>query len=127
MMLYWRICTPSFWARLAALPAGRPGVDEDAGDLLPPVRQEDGAQHGMARDEAPPGLLDALRPDLVFYNAGVDPHRDDKLGRLALTAIGTRDFPLLQGEVLVYAAVIVFLSFLVDLAYGFLDPRIRYD
>ena len=49
------------------------------------------------------------------------------LGRLALTAIGTRDFPLLQGEVLVYASVIVFLSFLVDLAYGVLDPRIRYD
>jgi len=49
------------------------------------------------------------------------------LGRLALTAIGTRDFPLLQGEVLVYASIIVFLSFLVDLAYGFLDPRIRYD
>lgn len=49
------------------------------------------------------------------------------LGRLALTAIGTRDFPLLQGEVLIYAGVIVFLSFLVDLAYGFLDPRIRYD
>lgn len=49
------------------------------------------------------------------------------LGRLALTAIGTRDFPLLQGEVLIYAAIIVFLSFLVDLAYGFLDPRIRYD
>ena len=49
------------------------------------------------------------------------------LGRLALTAIGTRDFPLLQGEVLVYASIIVLLSFLVDLAYGVLDPRIRYD
>ncbi|MCJ2036629.1 histone deacetylase [Methylobacterium sp. J-068] len=33
-------------------------------------------------------LLDALRPDLVFYNAGVDPHRDDRLGRLALTDAG---------------------------------------
>ncbi|NDW03995.1 histone deacetylase family protein [Jiella pacifica] len=28
------------------------------------------------------------RPDLVFYNAGVDPHRDDRLGRLALTDAG---------------------------------------
>ncbi|MEA1830500.1 histone deacetylase [Methylobacterium durans] len=35
-----------------------------------------------------PPLLDALRPDLVFYNAGVDPHRDDRLGRLALTDEG---------------------------------------
>ncbi|MEH3148044.1 MAG: histone deacetylase [Methylobacterium frigidaeris] len=37
-----------------------------------------------------PRLLDGLRPDLVFYNAGVDPHRDDRLGRLALTDDGLR-------------------------------------
>jgi len=37
-----------------------------------------------------PRLLDAQRPDLVFYNAGVDPHRDDRLGRLALTDDGLR-------------------------------------
>lgn len=37
-----------------------------------------------------PCLLDGLRPDLVFYNAGVDPHRDDKLGRLALSDDGLR-------------------------------------
>lgn len=49
------------------------------------------------------------------------------MGRLAITAIGTRDFPLLQGEILVYAATIVFLGFLVDLSYGLLDPRIRYS
>lgn len=49
------------------------------------------------------------------------------LGRLALTAIGNRDFPLLQGEVLLYASAIVLLSFLVDISYGLLDPRIRYD
>jgi peptide/nickel transport system permease protein len=48
------------------------------------------------------------------------------LGRLALTAIGTRDFPLLQGQVLVYATAIVLLSFLVDVSYSVLDPRIRY-
>ena len=29
-----------------------------------------------------------MRPDLVFYNAGVDPHVDDRLGRLALTEDG---------------------------------------
>ena len=37
-----------------------------------------------------PRLLDGFRPDLVFYNAGVDPHRDDRLGRLALTDEGLR-------------------------------------
>ncbi|MCX8101214.1 MAG: histone deacetylase [Geminicoccaceae bacterium] len=35
-----------------------------------------------------PGLLRRTAPDLVFYNAGVDPHRADRLGRLALTDRG---------------------------------------
>jgi peptide/nickel transport system permease protein len=48
------------------------------------------------------------------------------LGRLALSAIGNRDYPLLQGTILVYATTIVMLSFLVDASYGLLDPRIRY-
>ena len=39
-------------------------------------------------EDALPGLLDAPRPDLVIYLAGVDPHRDDRLGRLALTDRG---------------------------------------
>jgi acetoin utilization deacetylase AcuC-like enzyme len=33
-------------------------------------------------------LIDRLRPDLAFYNAGVDPHEQDRLGRLALTDAG---------------------------------------
>lgn len=35
-----------------------------------------------------PALLDAHRPDLVLYQAGVDPHADDRLGRLALSDEG---------------------------------------
>ncbi|HET6521850.1 MAG TPA: histone deacetylase [Geminicoccaceae bacterium] len=35
-----------------------------------------------------PDLLSEVRPGLVFYNAGVDPHRDDRLGRLMLTSEG---------------------------------------
>lgn len=35
-----------------------------------------------------PPLLDAIRPDIVFYNAGVDSHRDDRLGRLNLSDEG---------------------------------------
>lgn len=38
------------------------------------------------------GMLDErVRPDLVFYNAGVDPHRDDRLGRMALSDEGLRE------------------------------------
>ena len=35
-----------------------------------------------------PDLLDQVRPELVLYNAGVDPHRDDRLGRLNLSSEG---------------------------------------
>lgn len=35
-----------------------------------------------------PSLIDRLRPDLILYQAGVDPHTDDRLGRLALTDDG---------------------------------------
>ncbi|WP_425995388.1 histone deacetylase family protein [Caulobacter sp. DWR1-3-2b1] len=35
-----------------------------------------------------PALLERERPDLVFFNAGVDPHADDKLGRLSLSDEG---------------------------------------
>lgn len=35
-------------------------------------------------------LLDRQKPDIVFYNAGVDPHRDDKLGKLTLSDGGLR-------------------------------------
>ncbi len=46
-----------------------------------------------------PELLDRQRPQLVLYNAGVDPHRDDRLGRLCLTNLG-----LLQRDHLVLDA-----------------------
>lgn len=48
---------------------------------------EDGAYLDVLAARLPP-LLDGLRPDLVFYNAGVDPHRDDRLGRLRLSDDG---------------------------------------
>lgn len=38
-----------------------------------------------------PALLDRISPEIVFYNAGVDPHRDDRLGRLALTDRGLQE------------------------------------
>jgi peptide/nickel transport system permease protein len=47
------------------------------------------------------------------------------VGRLALDAISNRDFPLVQGAVLTLAAVMVIVNLLVDLSYGFLDPRIK--
>ncbi len=48
------------------------------------------------------------------------------IGNLALTAIQSRDFPLVQGTVLVIAVIFTLSNFVVDLAYAALDPRIRY-
>ncbi len=47
------------------------------------------------------------------------------VGRLALDSIANRDYPMVQGSVLVLAAVMVSINLLVDLSYGFLDPRIK--
>ena len=47
------------------------------------------------------------------------------IGRLALDAVQTRDYPVLQGAVLLVAAVFLLLNLLVDLVYARLDPRIR--
>jgi peptide/nickel transport system permease protein len=48
------------------------------------------------------------------------------VGRLAVQAILTRDFPLVQAIVFVIATALVFLNLTVDLLYGLLDPRIRH-
>lgn len=48
------------------------------------------------------------------------------LGRYTVTAIQSRDFPQIQGIVLVTAAIYVFVNLAVDLLYAVLDPRIRY-
>jgi len=49
------------------------------------------------------------------------------LGRYALQAIGNRDYPVLQGFVVVMTTVFVLCNLLVDLAYAWLDPRIRLE
>ncbi|HET8570019.1 MAG TPA: ABC transporter permease [Candidatus Limnocylindria bacterium] len=47
------------------------------------------------------------------------------VGRMLLTAIVQRDYALVQGGVLVIAVLFVFVNIVVDLLYGYLDPRIR--
>jgi peptide/nickel transport system permease protein len=47
------------------------------------------------------------------------------LGRLTLDAITQRDYPQLQADVLIVAVMVVAVTLVVDLSYGWLDPRIR--
>jgi peptide/nickel transport system permease protein len=48
------------------------------------------------------------------------------LGRLTIDAILKRDYPVIQGVVLLFSFAYVFVNLLVDLAYTLIDPRIRY-
>ena len=48
------------------------------------------------------------------------------LGRLMVNAIQNRDLPLIQGVIMLSAVFISFMSLVVDVAYAYLDPRIRY-
>jgi peptide/nickel transport system permease protein len=56
--------------------------------------------------------------EVIFLQPGV--------GSLMLDAVLLRDYTLIQGAVLFFAAVIVVTNLLVDLSYAWLDPRIRY-
>jgi ABC-type dipeptide/oligopeptide/nickel transport system permease component len=49
------------------------------------------------------------------------------IGRLAVQAIGARDYPLLQGCILLIAVSYVFVNLLTDLVYAVVDPRVRFE
>jgi ABC-type dipeptide/oligopeptide/nickel transport system permease component len=60
----------------------------------------------------------AVVTETIFSRPGV--------GRLAVDAILSRDFPLVQGTVLFAASVYVLVNLVVDVSYALIDPRIRY-
>jgi ABC-type dipeptide/oligopeptide/nickel transport system permease component len=64
-------------------------------------------------------LTGAVITETIFAWPGV--------GRLLVQSIGARDYPAVQGCVLLIAVTYVSTNLLVDVAYGFLDPRIRYE
>jgi len=47
------------------------------------------------------------------------------MGRFFITAVTDRDYPLIMGVTLIYTALLVCANFVVDLLYGYVDPRIR--
>ncbi len=63
-------------------------------------------------------LAGAVVTETVFSRPGI--------GRLVVSAILQKDYPLVQGCVVFLAAVYLLVNLLVDLAYAWLDPRIRY-
>lgn len=49
------------------------------------------------------------------------------LGQLLLEAVSTRDYPIITGVFLVTGVVVMLVNLLVDLCYGYLDPKVRHD
>lgn len=49
------------------------------------------------------------------------------IGRLAVTAIQRRDYPMIQGDVLIISTLFVLVNLIVDITYALIDPKIRYD
>ena len=49
------------------------------------------------------------------------------LGKLVVDAIHARDYPMVQGAIMVFAFGILLINLLVDLSYAFIDPRVRYS
>lgn len=47
------------------------------------------------------------------------------LGSLIVQSVSSRDFPLIQSIVVVVAAMIIFINFVIDILYRVIDPRIR--
>jgi len=48
------------------------------------------------------------------------------MGRLTINAAFSHDYPVLQGNVFIFASIVLISNLVVDLCYGWLDPRVRY-
>jgi len=61
----------------------------------------------------------AVLTEIVFNRPGI--------GKLLVGAVYNRDYPTIQGTLVVFAAFIAIVNLLTDLSYGIADPRIRYE
>ena len=95
------------------------GLREQSVVLRP--RAEERADSGGDGHRAAAGALlsGAVLTETVFGRVGV--------GRYVVTAITARDYPVVQGTVLVVAVFVVVINLIVDVLYAALDPRIRYS
>src|SRR5262249_44904087 len=98
-------------ARAKGLPEFRVTVKHMLRNALIPVVTVIGLQLGLL-------LSGAVLTETIFSLPG--------LGRLMITAILTRDYPIVQAAALLTAVVFVLVNLAVDLSYAYLDPRIRY-
>jgi len=99
-------------ARARGVPRLRAIVRHAFRNSLIPVVTLVGLQFGAV-------LTGAVITETIFAWPGI--------GRLLIQSIGFRDYPLVQGCILLIAVTYVAVNLLTDLVYGVLDPRIRYE
>lgn len=98
-------------ARAKGLPNRKVLVRHALRNALLPVTTFIGLQYGFL-------LGGAVVTETIFSLPGV--------GRLVVTSISQRDYPVIQGAILMIALIFVLINLLVDLLYAWLDPRISY-
>jgi ABC-type dipeptide/oligopeptide/nickel transport system permease component len=98
-------------ARAKGLPGRKVLVRHALRNALLPVTTFIGLQYGFL-------LGGAVVTETIFSLPGV--------GRLVVTSISQRDYPVIQGAILMIALIFVLINLLVDLLYAWLDPRISY-
>ena len=49
------------------------------------------------------------------------------IGRLIVDSILARDYPMIQGTILIFGLLYIMVNLVVDLIYAYVDPRIHYD
>ena len=104
-------------------------------DYIRTARAKGLARRAVVLRHAFPNALNALLTqlglDIGFFLSGVllieVPFSWPGIGRQAWEAITTLDVPLVMGTVLFGAVAILVTNILVDIAYAFLDPRVRYE
>jgi peptide/nickel transport system permease protein/oligopeptide transport system permease protein len=99
-------------ARAKGVPPARVVLSHALRNALVPILTAIGLQLGAL-------LGGAVLTESVFGWPGV--------GRLLLDSIFSRDYPMVQGLVLLFAVTYIVVNLLVDLLYAVVDPRVRYD
>ncbi|MCL0103466.1 ABC transporter permease [Dehalococcoidia bacterium] len=86
-------------------------------------------KHALRNALIPVTTVVALRLPMLFSGAVVTEtiFAWPGMGRLLVTAIFERDFPVVQGTVLILALIVILANLLADIAYAYIDPRIKYE
>ena len=86
-------------------------------------------KHGVKNAMIPVVTLIGLQIPLIFSGTVIieEVFSWPGMGRLLVSGVFQRDYPIVQGTVLVYAVIVLFANLAVDLAYTYIDPRVSYD